>query len=292
MANQGLCHPRGNNESVSSSHGNPIYLGSESYVWDPFCGTGSILIACTSLGAKTMGSDIDARVLRGIKRGKQENNVYINFDQYHLRYPDIVRMDIARLPLRIEEVYDAIVCDPPYGIRAGARKSGTTDEIKPSTHVPQQGDTIHFPKTQYYNPDDVIVDLLTLASRSLRLGGRLVYLFPTAGPYPQEAVPCHPCLSLVANSNEALSGLLNRRLITMEKTQPYCVEKDAEYRAVAYKSLVDYNISYATLKQTIMQTNAEEGKDKSHRKLRKLENGKQYTCKDESSSIDHVVKTN
>ena len=33
-------------------------------VFDPFAGTGSILIAAAHLGANTLGSDIDIRVLR------------------------------------------------------------------------------------------------------------------------------------------------------------------------------------------------------------------------------------
>ena len=42
--------------------------------------------------------------------------------------------------------YDAVVCDPPYGLRAGARKTGSrraaadvkaVDEKKRSTHIPQ-----------------------------------------------------------------------------------------------------------------------------------------------------------
>ena len=33
-------------------------------MFDPFAGTGSILVAAASLGALTMGADIDVRVLR------------------------------------------------------------------------------------------------------------------------------------------------------------------------------------------------------------------------------------
>ena len=35
-----------------------------SLVFDPFAGTGSILVAAASLGARTLGADIDVRVLR------------------------------------------------------------------------------------------------------------------------------------------------------------------------------------------------------------------------------------
>ena len=35
-----------------------------SLVFDPFVGTGSILVAAAALGARTLGADIDVRVLR------------------------------------------------------------------------------------------------------------------------------------------------------------------------------------------------------------------------------------
>eukprot|EP00961_Rhodomonas_salina_P110215 1483521-Rhodomonas_salina.2 len=55
-----------------------------------------------------------------------------NFDQYGLMRPlDIVRCDNAHPVWRMATVFDAIVCDPPYGVRAGARKTGCTKEAKP-----------------------------------------------------------------------------------------------------------------------------------------------------------------
>lgn len=39
----------------------------------------------------------------------------------------------------------------------------------------------HIPRTEVYEPDDVIVDLLDMASRTLVMGGRIAYLLPTFG---------------------------------------------------------------------------------------------------------------
>ena len=39
----------------------------------------------------------------------------------------------------------------------------------------------HIPRTEVYEPDDVIVDLLNVAAKTLVLGGRLAYLLPTFG---------------------------------------------------------------------------------------------------------------
>jgi len=99
-----------------------------SFCFDPFVGTGSLLLTCALHGAFCFGTDIDIRVLRG--RGSHEN-IMTNFDQYNLPRPELVRSDNSiyhrhfrsHLPL-----FDVIICDPPYGIRAGARKSGSRHE--------------------------------------------------------------------------------------------------------------------------------------------------------------------
>lgn len=99
-----------------------------SWVLDPFVGTGSILLSCSLRGAYCVGTDIDIRVLRG----KNDNeNVFSNFRQFGRPRPELIRSDNAiyhRHYRTNTPIYDAIVCDPPYGIRAGARKSGSRRE--------------------------------------------------------------------------------------------------------------------------------------------------------------------
>lgn len=46
-------------------------------VFDPFVGTGSLLVAATAFGARCLGADIDIRVLRG----KCDVNPFTNFEQ-------------------------------------------------------------------------------------------------------------------------------------------------------------------------------------------------------------------
>lgn len=67
-----------------------------------------MLVCCSFDTNDELGSDIDIRVLRGIIKGKQTKNLYVNFDQYHLRYPDIIRMDINRLPIKFTSLYMAL----------------------------------------------------------------------------------------------------------------------------------------------------------------------------------------
>ena len=64
-------------------------------VFDPFCGTASLLVSAAALGARTMGSDIDMLVLKGMLRGnrKKDGNVFTNFAHYGLQPPEIIRFD-------------------------------------------------------------------------------------------------------------------------------------------------------------------------------------------------------
>jgi tRNA (guanine10-N2)-methyltransferase len=90
-------------------------------------GTGSILVSAAAWGAHVLGTDIDIRVIRDGKRDKEGKhcNVYTNFKDYSLPDPvGLLRADTAHPPWRpgIEAVADVILCDPPYGVRAGGRK--------------------------------------------------------------------------------------------------------------------------------------------------------------------------
>ena len=39
----------------------------------------------------------------------------------------------------------------------------------------------HIPRTEIYDPDDLMVDLLDVAADTLTMGGRITYLLPTSG---------------------------------------------------------------------------------------------------------------
>ena len=85
-----------------------------SFCFEPFVGTGSILMTCGLRGGYCAGTDIDIRVLRG---RSDEENILTNFKQYNLERPDLVRSDNAlyhRHYLTNRPMYDAIITDPPY----------------------------------------------------------------------------------------------------------------------------------------------------------------------------------
>jgi len=106
-------------------------------VVDPFVGTGSLLIPPSIYKAICFGCDLDVRVLRGYSVGytrksedhkkteKRKGDIFSNFDDYNLERPQIIRQDINKSGFRKQNyLFDAIVCDPPYGWRAGVRKTG------------------------------------------------------------------------------------------------------------------------------------------------------------------------
>ncbi|KHO52635.1 MAG: tRNA (guanine10-N2)-dimethyltransferase [archaeon GW2011_AR17] len=77
-------------------------------IWDPFCGTGGILLEASLMGLKAVGTDIDPMMIRAAKQ---------NFEHYNCK----AKISIA--DARKEKVKcKAIVTDPPYGRRASTKK--------------------------------------------------------------------------------------------------------------------------------------------------------------------------
>ncbi|XP_061115117.1 tRNA (guanine(10)-N2)-methyltransferase homolog isoform X1 [Conger conger] len=202
-------------------------------VFDPFVGTGSLLVACSHFGAYVCGTDIDYNTIHGIGKASRKNqkwrgpdeNIRANLRQYGLEqlYLDVLVSDASKAIWREAALFDAIITDPPYGIRESTRRTGSQKEIiKPSDDF--CGDS-HVPVSMEYHLSDIFRDLLNFASRYLVMGGRLVYWLPIYRPervccrYQEEMIPLHPCLSLISNCEQTLSSHTSRRLITMEKTR-------------------------------------------------------------------------
>ena len=77
-------------------------------IWDPFCGTGGILLEASLIGLKAIGTDIDPMMIRAAKQ---------NFEHYESK------AKVYQADARKEKVKcNAIVCDPPYGRRASTKK--------------------------------------------------------------------------------------------------------------------------------------------------------------------------
>ncbi|WP_232686924.1 TIGR01177 family methyltransferase [Halobacterium zhouii] len=78
-------------------------------VLDPMCGTGGVLIEAGLLGARPLGTDAQAKMVRGARQNLAHFREAFAADGF-----DVARADGTRLPLR-DDTIDAVVFDAPYG---------------------------------------------------------------------------------------------------------------------------------------------------------------------------------
>ena len=204
---------------------NQVHARPGSLVFDPYVGTGSLLVPAAGFGASVMGADMCGRTMRGevnryADRDVVQRDIWANVIQYdlHAEWVDVFRQDMAHPALRMQPLFDGIVADPPYGIREGAKKIGAR---KPGKVLPDQSkfSTSHIPQRIPYNGKDIFADLLNFAARTLVIGGRLCFWMATTVDYEESHVPSHPALVVVANSEQYLTYQFRRRLITMIKVE-------------------------------------------------------------------------
>jgi len=245
-----------------------------SFCFDPFVGTGSLLLTCAMKGAgMCLGTDIDIRVLRG---KNADESIYKNFEQYGLVRPELIRSDNSIFHRHyypsMQSIFDAIVTDPPYGIRAGARKSGSRSS-NPNP-VPESERYTHIAQTKPYVVSDVMADLLDVAARTLVLGGRLVYIIPSMRDFnPETDLPRHDCLKLIHVCFQSLQIEFGRRVVTMEKTKEYIESMRYEYLSHVWLHGTESAEKCANIRErliTIAKEKANSEERKLSRKQRRL----------------------
>lgn len=210
-----------------------------SFVYDPFVGTGSFLYTCSYFGAYTMGSDIDGRQMRGKAKSSTMNrgpkykksegllaeteefpSIFTNVKQYNLTglVLDCLVFDMAHHPFSDRLKLSAIVTDPPYGVRAGAKKLGAAT-LKDSKPIPLEYRPITYPTTQPYAIDELTRDLYEFACSHLHPQGRLVFWYPVdeeeRDAFNLDSVIQHDKLTFVSASLHRCKGF-DRWLITMQ----------------------------------------------------------------------------
>jgi tRNA (guanine10-N2)-dimethyltransferase len=85
-------------------------------LFDPFCGTGSMLIEAALIGCRVLGLDIQRRMVRGSLK---------NLAYFHINPEGVIVADARNPPIT---KIDCVVTDPPYGRSATTRKR-TTKQI-------------------------------------------------------------------------------------------------------------------------------------------------------------------
>ncbi|GAB5356871.1 hypothetical protein AAMO2058_000325700 [Amorphochlora amoebiformis] len=203
---------------------NQAQVKAGSVVFDPFVGTASLLVAASHFGAICVGNDLDYCLLHSkIHKPKaKKKDLFLNFTHYGFERPEIVCGDSANPPWRSFEMFDSIICDPPYGVRAGARKSGSRAALRGRKINPVdvwKHGVKHIPSSIPYPVEELMEDLMDFAGKYLAIKGRIVFLLPTVGEFKINTIPQHPCLEFVAQSAQTLTGGFHRRCITFKKTK-------------------------------------------------------------------------
>jgi SAM-dependent methyltransferase len=185
-----------------------------SVVLDPCCGSGGLLLCAAALGARRLvGRDVDSAALAGAAS---------NFASYGLaQQPDLAVADILQSRTAEDDhcgEYDAIVCDPPYGMKTALSDSAEQahGSVVPTSIRPDEA------RVQVAR---VTAAILHLALRKLRLGGRLAFFLPVRGAddLAQDArALLEQCgigdgLCLVAARKQAFSPTFARWLVVVER---------------------------------------------------------------------------
>ncbi|KAF8499621.1 tRNA guanosine-2'-O-methyltransferase [Russula emetica] len=206
---------------ISLLMANQTLASSGKLIYDPFIGTGSMAYTTAYFGALVFGSDIDGRQMRG-KEGQP--GIMRAAAQYAVRQRilDLCTFDITRNPWRCGALFDAIITDPPYGVRAGAKRLGRKKERALDSPLPPQPRVDvqqYIPPTKPYELSALAADLVVLARYLLKPGGRLVFFLPTViDEYKEldlDSVVCDG-MQVIANSLQDF-GTWGRRLITIRK---------------------------------------------------------------------------
>ncbi|XP_034941114.1 LOW QUALITY PROTEIN: tRNA (guanine(10)-N2)-methyltransferase homolog [Chelonus insularis] len=220
-------------------------------IFDPFVGTGSLLVAAAQFGGYILGADIDFMMLHARTRPtritqktrSRDESVAANMEQYGKSsyYLDVVVSDFSKTIWKPEMRVNAIITDPPYGIREATERVGS---IKSNPTIDEHHADTHIPSKIFYNSSHMFRDLLNFAAQHLELNGRLVCWFPVYREhYSHNQLPTHPCLKLIANSEQILSIYASRRLLTYSK-----LREPQENDTVNTLNMLDFREMYFALR--------------------------------------------
>lgn len=199
--------------------GSPLIL-------DPYAGTGSLLLPAAHLSCYPCGADIElgaTDVTIGSKQGGRGagppgSGVVANFMHLGLTPPELIQGDIFCPAWASQRagVFDAIVADPPYGLRTFRQVDQTQDVAGRSQHAQGAETSLRYlcdftGEQMLAMVKKMVTPLLQLAARVLKTGGRLVYIFPTfssqAGTVYWDEEAFGGAVQLKASDVPAMKGL-------------------------------------------------------------------------------------
>lgn len=96
-------HPCGLDPFLARAMVNLSEINYKNYIFDPFCGTGTIMIEAALMGFRVIGSDINYRMIRG---------AILNLKSLDINYYDVIKADARKF---YSNSISCIVTDPPYG---------------------------------------------------------------------------------------------------------------------------------------------------------------------------------
>ena len=199
-------------------------------VYDPYCGTAGTLVAAAAFGARVLGCDLHGPAIRGQLRtrsgpGKQSWDAAVQgipetFAAYGLLPPvALIQGDsgahLAFLRAVPGGLFDAIITDPPYGIRE--KPAEVADEKLLSRAIEEHHLASHVPKTALAPIEHILADLFLLAEGSLVDGGRLVFLLPTTAPFTEAMLLAPPSLVFEGAFEQMMAARWSRWCITMRR---------------------------------------------------------------------------
>lgn len=161
-------------------------------VYDPFSGTGSFPLAAAHHGAYVYASDIDIRPL---------HKYADNFDQYGTsnKFLGGLEMDFTHNAFHPRLKLDAIICDPPYGVRERIVVCGAADpeRFKGKENIVIENELSHrrrdyIATKKPYELSMMINDLFEFASARLNEHRRLSFWLPLEeGEAETTKIPLH-----------------------------------------------------------------------------------------------------
>lgn len=113
-------HPSMMNSQLARAMCNLAGIQPGDLVLDPFCGGGGILCEIAALGAKTIGIDLNWRLLSG---------ALTNLSQMPLSNSSLIQADTNLHPMGMQRL-DCIVTDPPYGRISSTRGAEANRLVK------------------------------------------------------------------------------------------------------------------------------------------------------------------